>query len=1026
MGFSVVIPTSATLNASVEGEAVLAAITGANATLTAAVAVPGPQGPQGPQGEPGQGVPSGGSTGQFLTKTSGADYATGWTTLSLAGYATESWVTAGFYPLTGNPSGFLTSSALTGYATQSWVTSQGYLTSSALTPYLQKAGGIITGDILSYNGSRFTTIASGSGSTYCQISPDGVVVSGGTGGITIQWDGITFPGGGISKQTVAYPGMAAFEALFYPLYSNPAGYLTDAPSDGSQYARQDGAWSVVSAGGSYLPLAGGALDSNASITASDTGTTTDSELAGWGLGVQLSADHTKGTTVEFDGLDTYDGSSHMQVTPTGLTFPDASVQTFAFPGFNGYATESWVSSNYVLKSGGELTGSIYFTNPNPVSLETSDLGWNGLTVYSDLDPAVEPMRVTSSGLQFPDNTTQTTGFPGFAGYATESWVYGRGYITSASVASTYAPLASPALTGTPTAPTASTGTSSTQIATTAFVQSAIIAGSAHAETLQATVRNNTGATLSPFTVVYINGALGNNATVAKAQANSEATSSGTFAVTQAAISNNADGIVISAGVLSNVDTSAYTDGDKLYLSPTTAGAVTTTKPSAPNHLVYVGVVTRSHPTQGTVSVRIQNGYELDELHDVAIASKTNLDLLSYESSTDLWKNKSFATLGLAGLASPTFTGTPLSTTAAVDTNTTQIATTAYVVGQGYLKSATANTTYAPLASPSLTGTPLSTTAAADTNTTQIATTAYVVGQGYAKLASPTFTGTPTLPTGTTATTQTAGDNSTKLATTAFVTAADNLKANLASPTFTGTPTAPIPGISTRSSQLSTRSDTWASILCPGLRITTLDYMQSAVTGTGSLYSNFQPSSGRLRGPNASTAGSALLRSNNSAQNGNNNSLFSRGLNQGSINWTKPVAFSIRCMLDVMSSGTVFRVTVGKITGAGTGDLATQGIGVTQTGTGALVLQSHNGTTLTNTTSSFTPSAGVTYDLEVYSDGAGNAYLYINDAQVATNSGAPTTASTANGGQYMIEVVSDGTQTSQAAYFFSTQKIFYGV
>ena len=58
----------------------------------------------------------------------------------------------------------------------------------------------------------------------------------------------------------------------------------------------------------------------------------------------------------------------------------------------------------------------------------------------------------------------------------------------------------------------------------------------------------------------------------------------------------------------------------------------------------------------------------------------------------------------------------------------------------------------------------------------------------ADLASPTFTGTPTLPTGTIATTQTAADSSTKVATTAFVTTADNLKANLASPTFTGTVT----------------------------------------------------------------------------------------------------------------------------------------------------------------------------------------------------------------------------------------------
>jgi len=95
-------------------------------------------------------------------------------------------------------------------------------------------------------------------------------------------------------------------------------------------------------------------------------------------------------------------------------------------------------------------------------------------------------------------------------------------------------------------------------------------------------------------------------------------------------------------------------------------------------------------------------------------------------------------------------------------------------------------TIAPLASPTFTGTPLSTTASVDTNTTQIATTAYVVGQGYAKLASPTFTGTPTIPTGTIATTQTAGNSTTAVATTAFVTTADNLKANLAGPTFTGT------------------------------------------------------------------------------------------------------------------------------------------------------------------------------------------------------------------------------------------------
>jgi hypothetical protein len=119
---------------------------------------------------------------------------------------------------------------------------------------------------------------------------------------------------------------------------------------------------------------------------------------------------------------------------------------------------------------------------------------------------------------------------------------------------------------------------------------------------------------------------------------------------------------------------------------------------------------------------------------------------------------------LALLASPAFTGTPTAPTAAVDTNTTQLATTAFVVGQAAstnpimdgsvavgtsLRYARADhvhptdTSRAPLASPGLTGTPTAPTAAVDTNTTQLATTAYVVGQGYAKLASPSFTGTVT-------------------------------------------------------------------------------------------------------------------------------------------------------------------------------------------------------------------------------------------------------------------------------------------
>ena len=201
-----------------------------------------------------------------------------------------------------------------------------------------------------------------------------------------------------------------------------------------------------------------------------------------------------------------------------------------------------------------------------------------------------------------------------------------------------ADLASPALSGVPTAPTAPTLTSTTQLATTAFVQQELAAGTAVAKNLEVYVRNQTGATLTAGTIVYINGSTGNRPTVTKAQANNDANSAQTFGFTKTSIANNGFGYVIVRGELENVDTSALTEGQQLYLSPTTAGTWTTTKPSAPQHMVYVGIVVRAHPTQGVILVAIQNGLELEELHNVSITTPTDGQVLKYEAATGLWKN----------------------------------------------------------------------------------------------------------------------------------------------------------------------------------------------------------------------------------------------------------------------------------------------------------------------------------------------------------------------------------------------------
>ena len=168
--------------------------------------------------------------------------------------------------------------------------------------------------------------------------------------------------------------------------------------------------------------------------------------------------------------------------------------------------------------------------------------------------------------------------------------------------------------------------------------------SGQAGTIVREVRNTTGATLTKGTIVYISGATGNKPTVSKAIATGDSTSAQTFGFVQADIANNANGYIVTIGDLIGLDTSAITEGTQLYLSSTTAGTYTTTKQIAPAHLVYVGVVTRSHPTQGQIEVKVQNGYELDEIHDVLITSKTNKDFLNYDSASGLWKNKSLATI----------------------------------------------------------------------------------------------------------------------------------------------------------------------------------------------------------------------------------------------------------------------------------------------------------------------------------------------------------------------------------------------
>jgi len=152
------------------------------------------------------------------------------------------------------------------------------------------------------------------------------------------------------------------------------------------------------------------------------------------------------------------------------------------------------------------------------------------------------------------------------------------------------------------------------------------------------VRNTTGATLTKGTIVYINNATGQTPTVAKAIATSDATSAQTLGMVSANISNNGVGYVTIIGLIDDINTNSYEDGDQLYLSSTTAGTFTNIKPYAPFHLVYVGVVEYAHQNHGKIFVKVQNGYELDELHNVEARYPTSGQTLIYNSASGAWQN----------------------------------------------------------------------------------------------------------------------------------------------------------------------------------------------------------------------------------------------------------------------------------------------------------------------------------------------------------------------------------------------------
>lgn len=158
-------------------------------------------------------------------------------------------------------------------------------------------------------------------------------------------------------------------------------------------------------------------------------------------------------------------------------------------------------------------------------------------------------------------------------------------------------------------------------------------------------------TKAGYQVVIVAGATGQRLSVKLAKADNDANSAGTLGIVCENIAVNQEGFIVCDGPLTDINTTGslqgetWADGDLLYLSPTTFGAITNVKPSAPFHEVRVGYVEYSHINKGKIFVKIDNGYELDELHNVDINTGTlaNNDGLFYNNATSTWQNKTVTT-----------------------------------------------------------------------------------------------------------------------------------------------------------------------------------------------------------------------------------------------------------------------------------------------------------------------------------------------------------------------------------------------
>ena len=165
-------------------------------------------------------------------------------------------------------------------------------------------------------------------------------------------------------------------------------------------------------------------------------------------------------------------------------------------------------------------------------------------------------------------------------------------------------------------------------------------GNDTATIVMAKVHNDAGVTLTNGKVVAFStsGTSSDAPSVKLANNKADSTSANTFGFVTGTIAVNDTGWVILLGKIEKLNTSAYANGDIIYLD-SISGQYTKNKPQAPYHLVYLGTVVKANAGNGSIYVKVQNGYEMEELHNVKITNSQNNQVIAYSDTQQLWKNR---------------------------------------------------------------------------------------------------------------------------------------------------------------------------------------------------------------------------------------------------------------------------------------------------------------------------------------------------------------------------------------------------